>query len=107
MAFTSAAVHAMVMAGCFGDQGCLWVAVCYLGVLADITATHDYGWATEYDRVIRSKGEQDPTFKAANALPFYREMHMEIMLELKLRVTPPSHVSSSHPPATAAASSPQ
>ena len=42
MASTAVVVHAMVVAGCFGDQGCLRVAVTYLGVFADIAAKYDY-----------------------------------------------------------------
>ena len=105
MAFTSAAVHAMVMAGCFGDQGCLWVAVSYLGVRADIAAEFDCGWAAAYDLAIRFKGERDPTFTAVEAPPLHRELPtmpiMPTMLDLKMRLTPPAHRSSSSGPAAA------
>ena len=43
MASTAALVRAMVVAGCFGSQGCQWVAVSYLNVPADIAAEFDYG----------------------------------------------------------------
>ena len=71
MALTAALVHDihMVVAGCFGSQGCLWVAVSYMNVLLDIAAEYDYGWAAAYHLVIRRKGQQDPTFGAAYALP--------------------------------------
>ena len=91
MASTAAAVHTMVVAGCFGDQGCLWVAVSYLGVLAGITAEYDYDWAVAYDLVIRSNEDRDPSFKAADALPFYRELHQPTMLDLKMRPKAPAH----------------
>ena len=53
MASTAAVVHAMVVAGCFRSQGCLWVAVSYMNLLADIAAEYDYSWAAAYDLVIR------------------------------------------------------
>ena len=91
VASTSAVVHAMVVVGCFGDQGCLWVAVSYLGVAAE----YDYGWAAAYDLAICSKAEQDPSLKAADALPYYREQNIHTMLDLKMRLAPPSRRSDS------------
>ena len=97
MASTAALVHAMVVAGCFGSQGCLWVAISYMKVLADIAAEYDYGWAAAYDLVIRHKGEQDPTFMAATALPLYVEVNKSVMLDLNMRLTPPPPLTSPPP----------
>ena len=91
VASTAALVHAMVVAGCFGSQGCQWVAVCYLSVLADVAAEFDYGWAAAYDMVVRRKGEQDPTFGSAQALPFYTDINQDILLNLKMRLSVPAH----------------
>jgi hypothetical protein len=81
----------MVVAGCFGSQGCQWVAVCYLSVLADVAAEFDYGWAAAYDMVVRRKGEQDPTFGSAQALPFYTDINQDILLNLKMKLSVPAH----------------
>ena len=81
----------MVMAGCFRSQGCQWVAVCYLNVLADVAAKFDYGWAAAYDMVVRRKGEQDPTFGSVQALPFYTDVNQDILLNLKMRLSVPAH----------------
>ena len=75
------------------------MAESYLGVLAHIAAEYNYIRAAAYDLVIHSKGERDPTFTAAKALPFYCELHMHTMLELKMRLTPPAHRSSASRPA--------
>ena len=63
--------------------------------LADIAVEYDYGWAAAYDLVIRRKGEQDPTFGAAEALPLYIEMNMDVVLNLKMKLSPPAHRTSS------------
>ena len=60
-------------------------------MLADIAAEYDYGWAAAYDLVVRRKGEQDLTFGSVEALPFYADLNADIMLGLKMKLSPPAH----------------